>query len=63
MCFFFLNKIYAFLLKKNKILFFGVAAESLTVDWGDFGHLSNWTNCISLLLMRMPMALPEKLES
>ena len=32
-------------------------------EWVDFGHFSNSTNCISLLSIRMPMALPEKLES
>ena len=34
-----------------------------TVNWGDFGHFSNSTSCISLLLLGMPLVLPGKLES
>ena len=34
-----------------------------TVNWGDFGHFSNLTICISFVLIYMPTALPGKLES
>ena len=53
--------IYIFSTKTARLFFENNNSD--TVEWGDFGQFSNSASCISLLLLGMPLVLPEKLES